>query len=124
MYSIGTLIVYGSEGICKITDIKENSFDNMGKSKSYYILTPLSNDKTKIFIPCDNDLLVSRMLKVLSADEIRDIIAEDIPLPEWIADNRRRNKAYKDILQSYDRRRIISLAKLLYSVKEKNDSKR
>ena len=60
-------------------------------------------------------------MKVMSKEEIVELIEEDIPKTEWINDNRQRNKAYKDILQTYDRKQILSLGKLLYTIKKEQD---
>lgn len=117
MYTVGSLVIYGSEGVCRIGEIQENRFGDMQSSRLYYVLSPVSANGTKIYVPCDNKLLVSKMKKVMSKEEIKRFINEDVPEIEWIEDNRQRNKAYKDILQTYDRKQILSLCKLLYTIK-------
>ena len=125
MYTVGSVVIYGSEGVCKIKEIQENRFGDMQSSRLYYVLSPISNNGTKIYVPCDNELLVSKIMKVMSKEEIKELIKEDVPEAEWISDNRQRNKAYKDILQTYDRKQILSLCKLLYTIKkEQNTTKR
>ena len=43
MYKIGSIVVYGTEGLCKICDITERTF---GKETSeYYVLSPLAMRK-------------------------------------------------------------------------------
>lgn len=117
MYEIGSLVVYGSEGVCKVTEIVENSFSNMEDTRKYYVLAQISNPAYKVFVPCDNENLVSRMQRILSAEEIADMIRESNELPEWISDNKLRTKTFREIMQTYDRKKILALAKLLYITK-------
>ena len=37
MFSIGDIFIYGSNGVCRITDIKEEKFGS--EIKTYYILS-------------------------------------------------------------------------------------
>ena len=60
----------------------------------------------------------------MSAEEIIKMIKSSDELPEWIDDNRQRNKAFKEILNTYDRKQILCLAKLLCIVKEEKSDKR
>ena len=124
VYKIDDVVVYGCEGICKIAEITEMSFGSDDKKSQYYILTPISSKGAKVFVPCDNEMLVSKMQNVLSAKDIEEMISSVDELPEWISDNRNRNKAFKEILQTYDRKKILSLAKLLCIVKKEKDPQR
>lgn len=117
MYKVGSFVVYGSEGVCKIVEIVENSFSNMESPRKYYVLERLSNSTDKIFVPCDNEILVSRIQKLLSAKEMLELISQNDEPLEWIADSKLRNKTFKEILSTYNRRSILALAKLLYLTK-------
>lgn len=117
MYEKGNMVMYGSEGACKITDITETSFNDKSGLKRYYVLTPISNQGVKVYVPCDNEALTSKMKKILSYSEIKDILSSDKSDCEWIDDSRMRSRFFKDILNSYDREKIIGLAKLLCRVK-------
>lgn len=119
MYEIGSLVVYGSDGVCKVTEIVENSFTGKNDLRKYYVLAQISNPAYKVFVPCDNEILVSRMQKILSAEEIAEMIKESNDLPEWISDNKVRTKVFKEIMSTYDRKKILALAKLLYVTKSK-----
>ncbi len=124
MYKIGSVVIYGSEGACKITEIKKMKFGVSSEEASYYVLSPISNPSSKVFVPQNNEILVSRMQKVLSSSEIRKMISEPLELPKWINDNRQRNKSFKDILASYDRKQILALAKLLCKTKSEGGAEK
>ena len=74
MYSIGEIVLYGSNGVCEITEITTKK---IGKdSIEYYVLKPVCSDSSTLFVPTQNEMLVSRMRAVLSSDEIKDILSQ------------------------------------------------
>lgn len=117
MLKIGSIIVYGTEGVCKVTDVQKMSFSTLDEPKDYYILVPESNNSSKLYLPKDNEKLMSRVKKLLTYKEIKELIASDDNDLEWIDDSKLRNKYYKEILSSCDRNKIFALAKQLYLIK-------
>ena len=116
MLKIGALIVYGAEGVCRVEDIKSLSFAGL-EEKEYYILVPELNSSSKLYLPMDNEKLMSRVQRLLSYEEITELINSDEEIIEWVEDSKLRNKYYKEILSSYDRKKIFALAKQLYLIK-------
>ena len=45
MYKVGDVFVYGSNGACQITDIKEEKFAR--ETKVYYILSPFLDSRER-----------------------------------------------------------------------------
>lgn len=117
MFEIGSVVIYGIEGVCKITDIAKMTFGSINESKDYYILVPTSNPTHKVYVPTDSEYLVAKMQKLLSYEEIKQLISEENNEIKWISDNKIRNKSFKEIIASYDRRKIFMLAKLIYNAK-------
>jgi len=117
MYNIGDMFIYGTSGVCKIADIQKEDFD--GKEKTYYILTPVTDLKSTIFVPVDNEYLVSKMKELLSEEEIMELI-KSIPLQNtvWIENINLRKEKYKKIIGSADRAELLSLLKTLYERKK------
>ena len=122
MFKIGDTVVYGTEGVCKISDIGKSDFSNMDTDRLYYILTPQSHKGSKIYVPCDNDILVSKMKNVMKKSEIVKILKDRTIIPEWIADSRQRNRAFKEIITAYDREKMFGLARLLCDIKKSSDN--
>lgn len=110
MFEIGTYISYRSEGVCVISDIREERFGALGKSEEYYILAPLKDMNSILYVPVNNEQLTSKMQPLLSAEEIcalsDELRAEKM---EWITDSRARNGVLREILASGDRRELIVL---------------
>lgn len=106
------LVLYGTSGVCRIEDIREESFT--GEVRAYYILRPTADTgNSKIFVPADNEALVGSIQRLFSAEELLQAIAETpaIPREEWPQDGRARNKRCKELLASGDRACLISLIK-------------
>ena len=102
MININDTILYGSEGVCTVVDIVERDFG--GKAMQYYVLKPVYNNSSTIYVPVHNEALTAKMRRILSKEEIYDII-QAMPGEEsmWIEDENERKEKYKEILHRGDR---------------------
>lgn len=116
MYQINDMIIYGTNGTCKIEDITDKNFG--GIHKEYYILKPVSNVSSTIYVPVNNTALVEKMRRTLSTEEIYQII-ESMPEEEviWIDDENQRKERYKEILSHGDRINLVKMIETLYQQK-------
>ena len=91
-------VVYASNGICLIEDIKKMSFVRGEPEKLYYILKPLNDKNSTIYIPQDNEILLGKIRSIVTKCEIEAIITDvkknDI---EWIEDRKLRGARYREI---------------------------
>ncbi len=114
MFKIEETVLYGVNGICTITDIEEKKINK--DIKKYYVLKPIYNKASTLFVPVDNELLTSKMKKILSKKEIYDLIEsisdED---NDWIENEQERNKKYSEILKSGERREIMKMLRALHN---------
>ncbi|MCB6993601.1 CarD family transcriptional regulator [bacterium 210820-DFI.6.37] len=118
MFQINDTVLYGAEGVFKIAEVTEMDFKN-GKM-DYFVLKSLSNENATIFVPTENEALMAKMRRVLSADEIYEMIkAMPEESPIWIEDESIRMKEYKEILLRGDHREIVKLIKALYLHRQK-----
>lgn len=119
MLEKGSYVIYRSEGVCIIRDICKQSFGAIGNTEDYYILSPVKDPKSTVFVPVGNTVLVSFMRELLSAAQINALAAEQRGKRlEWISDSRSRNNALKEILARGDRKELIVL---INTVSEKLD---
>lgn len=117
MFTINSILIYRSR-ICKVSDIREENFGN--KSKTYYILSPLFDDKNTIYVPFDNPELTSKMKQVITEQEVYSLIEyAGKESMEWIADNKERPVKFKDILENGSREEIILVLKVLKEHRER-----
>ena len=112
MFKTNDKVLYGSSGICVVEGKIKREFK--GENIEYYVLKPIENMNSTIFVPTNNKELVSRIKKLLIESEIEDMIKA---LPEenleWIShDNTRRDK-FKSIIKSGNRNDIMVLIRTL-----------
>ena len=67
MFKVNDVVIYGSAGICKIVDIRDEKLgDEVNK---YYILKPVFDEKNTFFVPVLNENLTSKIHDILTYDE-------------------------------------------------------
>lgn len=122
MYKIGDVVIYGTEGICKIKDITEKRFE--GNKIEYYILCPLKKAGETVYVPCRNEKIMSKMRAVLTEDGANQLLNK-IPVVEemWIENERERQRAYKDILLYGTSEDLMIMAKNLHLHQERQEER-
>ena len=113
MYSIGQVVRYGTHGICSVEDITVKSC--CGQELRYYVLKPVHQESATIFVPVDNEKLTGRMQRLLTAQQILEVIGgmdEEDRL--WIDDDAQRRDAYNEILRDGDRVGMARIIKTLF----------
>ena len=65
-YKIGEYVVYGSNGICKINDIKDMTLSPIIGQRNYYVLEQMNARSSTIYVATDNEMLCAKMRYVLS----------------------------------------------------------
>lgn len=108
--------------VCKIIDIRDMSFAGIGERK-YYIVAPLNEESSRIYIPADSDDIDSAMRRMLTIDEINEIIEQSRNLElAWIDESKERVSRFDKILQNGDTAEIIWLIKALKEQKKQVES--
>lgn len=118
MFQINDTVLYGNEGVCKIVDICSKTFRD--KERDYYVLKPIYTQNATVYVPKDNEELLNQMKKILSKDEIMELIEQvsqsDL---EWVNNDNLRKEKYRNILKSGDRLEMMKLVKILYQHQQK-----
>lgn len=114
MYKKNDVVVYGTEGICTITDIAELKFG--GEKSEYYILSPVSKAENTVYVPKNNEKVLNRMRRIISRDEAGHLL-DSMPVTpmEWIVNDRERQAAYKDILLCGKPMEVLRMVSSLYT---------
>ncbi len=113
MFSVGELVLYGAEGVCRVVGIED--LDLTGEMAPYYRLAPESDKSSCIFVPMNNSILTQRIKPLLSKDEIEVLVADKEPAANvWCDSTNLRKNRYHEIVNSADRKRLISLVRELY----------
>ena len=76
----------------------------------YYVLQPISDSRSSVYVPCGNADLVERMRPLLSHEEIDVLLsdADDVKMA-WVDDRGERSMLYRAITVGGDRRELIRL---------------
>ena len=112
MFNIGDILVYGVQGICKIDSCETKQIGR--QSADYYVLKPLFNESTAVFVPVENELLTAKMQAVLTKTQAEELVkrVEQIDIIKSNDENQKR-ELYKAILSSGDREKLIALIKTI-----------
>ena len=117
MFKINDVVVYGSQGICKVEKIETKQIGK--QTANYYVLKPLFKENTAVFVPVQNEALTSKMKNVLTKAQAEELIGKivliDVIKP---SDEAEKRELYKTVLSSGDRERLVSLIKTIRSEKE------
>ena len=121
MFQINDVIIYGTQGVCKITGTEEKMIS--GKKKTYFVLQPVNDQGSTIFVPADNPLVLNKMRRLLTKDEIRKLIcsmqSEDAI---WVANENERKELYRSILAKGDHLELIQMIKAIYAHKKEREA--
>ena len=110
MYKVGTYLSYRAEGICVVTEIRSQKFGMLNEHKDFYILSPFRDPNSKLFVPMDSEMLLSKMRPICSAEDVNALAEALIDKRlEWDTQPRKRSNYFKDILSDGDREMLISL---------------
>ncbi len=118
MFKAGQFVSYSTTGICEITEIKKMGVG--AKEKEYYVLKPLYQKGSTVYVPLDNSELTEKIRPAADKRQIHEIIfkAKENPL-QWIEDDFKRSEAFKETLHSGDLLSIIRLVSCIYLQGEK-----
>lgn len=114
---IGSYVQYGKTGVCRVQEQTEMAMGN--ERQRYYILCPISDGRSSIYVPCDNDALVARMRPLLTRHEIDALLCDaDAERMPWIDDRTQRAALYRSVASDGDRRRLIRVICCLFRKKQ------
>ena len=112
MYSIGEIVLYGSNGVCEITEITTKK---IGKDYiEYYDLKTVCSDTSTQFVPARGGGRGSRMRAVLSSDEIKDILSQKTDNEIWIDNKAERCEKIKEIISGGDCMKLVELIRRMH----------
>lgn len=118
MFQKDDYIICGNNGICQVQDITTLSLPGIDKNKKYYLLKPVYQPASTVYIPVDT--ADSTIRKALTRQEAEELIASipDIPLIP-LADEKTLEKTYKTYMHLSSCEGWIKLIKTIYLRKEK-----
>lgn len=115
MVQTGDYVNYGTQGICRVEEIRTMKFGGDAEARAYLVLRPVHQENASVFVPSDNQRLLARMRPVLSPEEIdRTILSVSHQSMPWISDRKERAAKFQEILSRRDERELLLLVSCLY----------
>lgn len=113
MYEIGSYVIKAGSGVCRIEDILHLDLPDANKNRLYYLLVPLNNKNSKLYVPTDT---TDQSFRKALDEEGAWAVIRSIPDIEaaWITNDKLREQAYKEAIRSCDPSALISIIKNLY----------
>ena len=110
---IGTYVMYGKTGVCLIKE------QTTMAGRSYFVLSPVCDSRSSLFVPCDNADLLARMRSLLTREEIDGLLSDvDMVQIAWMDDRNERALLYRTIVGSGDRKELVRLLACLMRKKQ------
>lgn len=121
MFKVNDVVVYGVHGVCEILGIENQKTG--GVIKKYFVLKPKNDSGATLYVPTWNEKALAKIRKVMTKQEV-DALIDSMPdkRPTWIASEKDRKEAYKNILASGDQSAIISMVQALYLRKKEREN--
>ena len=117
MYNKGDYVVKIPEGICQIENVGHLDISGMNKDRTYYMLVPVKEKASNIYIPVDH--ADGRIRHIITKDDAMKFIKSipDISKKD-ISDEKLREQEYKAAILSGDHVKIVSIIKAIYTRKQ------
>lgn len=114
-YSIGDYVSYSSSGVCRIEDIRQEPPAGKEAPKTFYILKPLADPASTIFVPTSSPTLLAKMQRLPTKKEADAMILstkeEEMP---WIDDRKVRAATFQTIVKACKLKELLGLATCIY----------
>ena len=122
MFAVGEKVLYSVNGVCEITGITQKVF---GKTKiDYYVLKPIFNEASTVFVPVGNDALVKKMKKLMSPQQLDEVFySVSATEVEWNNDEVTRRQNFKDVISSGIVEDILVILKALWNHRKSQNEK-
>ena len=117
MFQIGDLLFYGTNGVCRVSEICSSPFDS-SDPRSFYKLAPIAeNTSLVIYTPVDNTQVIMRSL--ISKEEAEALLAR-IPEIEKVAVavEKHRKEAYRETIREGDPEGFVKIIKTVRARRE------
>ena len=116
MFKVNDYVVYGSTGVCQITDIKKDENISTDEAK-YYVLHPVYNNNMTIKTPVNNPNPLMR--PIITKDDILSLITIMPDIEPILIDNEKHKcDNFKVALRTGKNEEWVKIIKTLYLEKE------
>lgn len=113
MYQIGDQLIYGAHGVCQVVAQEEREVNR--KTVIYLALEPVGQTGSRYLVPTNNAAALSKLRHMLSKEELTRLMdSREVRQDSWIHDENQRKQAYRQLIVSGDRAKLIQMVRTLY----------
>lgn len=117
-YRIGDHVSYSCNGVCRVDDIRADSPTGKGEPKTFYVLKPVADPGSTIFVPTGSAALLAKMQRLPTQEEIdRLILTTKEDELVWVEDRKLRSASFQAIVKACDLRELLRLVGCIYRQK-------
>lgn len=118
MFEKGEYLVRGRNGVCRVTDVTTLNFGGVDKKRRYYVMTPVYQQTSKVYVPVDTE--DTSLRRILTKEEIIHLI-DMIPEIETIeiSNEKMCEELYRGCMQEPGCEGFVKVLKTLYLRKKK-----
>ena len=123
-HKVGDHVMYMNNGVGKIVDIREEQFI-AGMPRTYFVLSPLGDPRSEIYVPVDSDNLTANIFELLTEKEIKKAIKDsEKSTCEWIPDVKERSAEFSKIISTGNRAAILAVINTLNEYRRELESQK
>ena len=112
MFKKGDVVVYSASGVCEVEEISKKSFGSF--SAEYYVLRPLMQKASTVFVPTANAALTKKIHPVLTQSEFEAVFnLIKTRAPQRPETESERHNRFIEILENGDR---VGLMLMVYDL--------
>lgn len=123
MYQVGEKIIYGSNGVCVIDEIKMIELPHSEGEKAYYVIKPVYQD-CKISVPVDTKVFMRPVITADEANALLDNIPNMDAEPYYNSALRQLQEHYELKLSTHSCVDLVELTMSLYHKKKKTEEQK
>ena len=116
-FAVNDYVIYGKSGLCQVIEIKTVHMANT--KNEYYVLNSVNGNQVTIYVPCSNEVLMTKMRYPMTKDEIDSLLVstkgQEI---KWIDNNNERNEYFHSITESENYKDWLLIIGCLYIKKQ------
>lgn len=117
MFQTGDKVVYGIHGVCDVVRQETRAVDR--KQVVYLVLEPVGQPGSQYLVPTHNAAAMAKLKPMLSVPELEAILQSgEVREDGWVRDENLRKQAYRELINSGDRSRLMCMVRTLYRHRE------
>lgn len=116
----GDAVIYKCKGVYTVKEVGTLDFAFADRKKEYYTLQSLGDERDQVYVPISDDTSIRRPMEKEAVLHLIGRIDEIEML--WVANEKMREKEYKDCISGYAPESWIRVLKTLYKRTERRGS--